>query len=145
MHSIVYVVFARGDTVCVSDVDVLSVHGALHAVVLVEDHVSILDCPSVIVVCDESKLTCGNGLVSATTCGAETVTVIACSPLPPSPVHEILYVVVVDGETVSDPDIAELFPHDDVHVVALVELQDNLVLCPWVRVEGDASSVTVAG
>ncbi len=81
--------------------------------------------------------------------GTDTVsvtdTVTELEALPPAPVHEIEYVEVLAGYTDCTPHVAVLPDQapDSEQVVALLDDQDSLALCPIVIVVGVAPSDTV--
>ena len=64
---------------------------------------------------------------------------------PPVPVHEILYVVLFVGETVTDPDTPVAVKLPPVQEVALVELQVKVEDCRNVTLVGLAVKEAVGG
>ncbi len=73
-----------------------------------------------------------------------TVTVALAVELPPGPVAVNVYVVVVDGETETLPDVGcDPMPLSIVTDVALLVLQLNVELCPGVMLVGFAVKLIV--
>ena len=113
-------------------------------VVLVEDHESVAEPPEVIEVGEAVRLTDGAFM---------TVTVALPKAVIEPPLHEIEYVVVTVGLTVTEPLVAPPEPPGDalppavekplpVHEVALVEDQVSVAELPEVIEVGEAVRVT---
>ena len=61
-----------------------------------------------------------------------------------APEQLMLYVVVCDGVTVTEPEVPEAVKPVPVQELALAELQVRVVLCPLMSDVGEADSVAVA-
>jgi len=73
-----------------------------------------------------------------------TVTVVLAVPVPAGPVTVIVYVVVSEGLTVTDPLVATApMPWSMVALAASVEVQDSVALSSSLIVEGVAWMLTV--
>ncbi len=71
-----------------------------------------------------SNTVTGLGLGEHVTVNTFTVIVFVSVAVPPAPVQESVYVVVVDGFTVTEPDVAPpVVKFVPVHAVALAEAQ----------------------
>ena len=93
---------------------------------LFEYHESTDVCPCVMLEGFAVNVTVGN------VCCEFTNTVACANTEPPEPLHVILYVVVMDGYTVSEP-FKFLLPYQPpfaVQVVVFPEYQFNIELCP---------------
>jgi len=113
---------------------------ALHAVALVEDHVSVEAPPLVTVVGLAVSVTVGAGGDAVTATDTE-----ALAP-PPAPVHvSVKLVVAVSGPVDAVPLVGRvlLHPPDALHAVALVEDHVRVEDPPLVTLVGLAVSVTV--
>jgi hypothetical protein len=113
---------AVGVSLAVPDAASVPLHAplAVHAVALVEDHVSVAASPTVTEVGLTARVTVGAGVTAAV-----TVTVAVAVALPPGPVHVMVYVNVpgVLANSLAEPETAYPPPHAPLSVqfVALVE------------------------
>jgi hypothetical protein len=100
-------------------------------------HESVDDCPAII--------DAGLGeIVAVGTGGADTVTVVVVVAEPPAPVHTREYIVVVAGETLSDPlgtpAVSKPLP---IQLVASVLFQTSVEVAPAMMEAGFAESDAV--
>lgn len=149
-----YVVVTVGVTLCVPAValapfqPVASPPEATDAVqlsALLVLQLSVVDCPTSMVVGLALKFTTGAGTVTVTLIGV-------AEPVPPSPLQLNLYVVVVLGDNICEPLVVLVPTHPEpspptsteaVQVLALVLLQVKVELSPRLMAVGTALSVTV--
>jgi len=139
VHDIEYVVLLVGETETDPDValPVLKfVPVQLSASVL--DQVSVDESPEVMEVGDAERDAVGAGAAALT----DTVTL--SDALPPGPVHDIEYVVLLVGETETDPDVASpVLKPEPVQMPTLVLDQVRVDEPPEVMEVGDAERVAV--
>lgn len=131
----VYVVVTDGTSVTDPDGPFTPTPGCMSTeVALLEDQVNVVACPAVIVVGCAESCTVGPPFVG----GAEvTVTVVAAVVFAPAaPLAVMVYVVLVVGVTVREPErLCAPIPGCMSIAVALAELQVKVATCPaWIDV-----------
>jgi len=119
------VVVLAGETAWLPLVAVLAVHSALQLVTLLALHTSTLVSPGL--------RKCWS-VVRATTGGeVDTLTVVLALAEPPEPVHVIVYVVVLAGDTAWLPLVAVLAVQLALQLVMLLEFQTKTLISPGLR------------
>ena len=135
VHVIVYVVVTIGETLTDPETPDGVNPLPVQLVALVEDHESVDDCPAMTDVGDAERETVGVGMV--------TVTVAFADAVPPAPVQVTVYVVVMEGVTLIEPDTPDGVKLVPVHDVAFVEFHVSVLEPPRVTEVGAAETEAV--